>query len=254
MQKISAQTAVMNTALSNYKTAEAYYENLMHPVTLGNSELTPIALGELTKEQEAEIKQIIADMDEQKVDTNLKKAFRSGSINFDNSTYEGGLYTFKLNGTTYFTTYEDLMDAYYSNPTGINPIDAQYKMPYYNASNVQKTVEQTERALIETDGEGRFKTIKFENNSVVYTLNMETVTDDAAYQDAMNKYYYDNARYDKMVQDINAKTSIIQQEDRTLELRLKQLDTEEKALKTETEAVQKIVKDNVDDTFKTFNH
>ena len=81
---------------------------------------------------------------------------------------------------------------------------------------------------------------------------METVTDDAAYQDAMNQYNYENAKYDKMIQDINAKTSIIQQQDLQLELRLKQLDTERNALQVEIDAVQGVIKKNVDSTFKTF--
>jgi predicted nucleic acid-binding Zn-ribbon protein len=69
----------------------------------------------------------------------------------------------------------------------------------------------------------------------------------------MNQYYYENAKYDKMIQDINAKTSIIQQQDLQLELRLKQLDTERSALQSEIEAVQKVVKDNIDKSFKTFS-
>lgn len=55
-----------------------------------------------------------------------------------------------------------------------------------------------------------------------------------------------------MVQDINVKTSLIQQEDQQLELRLKQLDTEQNALSTEIDAVSKVVKDNIEDSFKTF--
>ena len=82
---------------------------------------------------------------------------------------------------------------------------------------------------------------------------METITDDVAYEDAMNQYYYENAKYDKMVQDINARTSIIHQQDRQLELRLKQLDTEQSALSAEMDAVKKVVDDNVEKSFKTFN-
>ena len=108
-------------------------------------------------------------------------------------------------------------------------------------------------ALLETDGNGRFTSVRFENDSITYTLNMETITDDDAYQDAMNQYYYENAKYDKTIQDINAKTSIIQHEDQQLELRLKQLDTEQKALSTEIDAVSKIIKDNIDNSFKTFS-
>ena len=106
---------------------------------------------------------------------------------------------------------------------------------------------------METDGNGRFSSVRFQNDSVTYILNMETVTDEAAYDDAMNQYVYESAKYDKMIQDINARTSIIHQQDQQLELRLKQLDTEQNALSTEMEAVQKIVQNNVKDTFKTFN-
>jgi len=87
---------------------------------------------------------------------------------------------------------------------------------------------------------------------VKYTLNAETVTDDVAYNDAMNQYYYKQAQYQKTIADINAKTSIIQQEDRTLELRLEQLDTERNTLSTEMEAVQKVLSENIDRTYKTF--
>ena len=141
----------------------------------------------------------------------------------------------------------------YNSGTGINNIDGQIKLPYYNATYVSTKVEETEKALLETDGAGRFTSIRLESDTVKYTLTTETVTDDVAYQDAMNQYYYESAKYDKMIQDINAKTSIIQQEDLQLELRLKQLDTEQSALSTEMEAVKKVVDDNVEKSFKTFN-
>jgi hypothetical protein len=126
-------------------------------------------------------------------------------------------------------------------------------MPYYNASYIDQKIEKESYALLETDGNGRFKSVKFDDNSVVYSLNTETVTDEAAYEDAMNQYLYEKEKYEKTIADINAKTSIIQKEDRTLELRLKQLDTEQLALKTEMEAVKKVIKDNVESTFKTFS-
>ena len=106
--------------------------------------------------------------------------------------------------------------------------------------------------MLETDSQGRFSSIRLGDDTIKYTLNVETITDDVAYQDAMNQYYYENAQYDKMIQDINAKTSLIQQEDQQLELRLKQLDTEQNALSQEMEAVQKVVKDNVEKSFKAF--
>ena len=137
--------------------------------------------------------------------------------------------------------------------TAIICIDIQEKLAYYNASYVKTKIEETNHALLETDGEGRFTSVKFDDDSVVYSLNVETVTDDEAYQDAMNEYMYKKEQYEKTIADINAQTSIIQQEDRTLELRLKQLDTEQNALATEMDAVKKVIDDNVEKTFKTFS-
>ena len=101
--------------------------------------------------------------------------------------------------------------------------------------------------------DGRFKNVKFDNDSGVYDLNVEEVVNEQAYNDAMNTYLNKKAKYEKTIADINAKTSIIQKEDRTLELRLKQLDTEQNALSTEMDAVKKVIKDNVEKTFKTFS-
>lgn len=220
------------------------YNNLVQPTYIGNSPLT--YLDQLSDEQMVELQQVVRDMIAQGIDTDIIHCFN------EQGEYTGGVYSFTLYGTTYYTTYNNLLDAYASNSQSNNYIDAQYRMPYYNASYVNTRVDQESRALLETDGNGRFTSIRFENDSVTYSLNMETVTDDVAYQDAMNQYYYENAKYDKMVQDINAKTSIIQKEDQELELRLKQLDTEQNALSNEIDAVSKVVKDNVESSFKTF--
>jgi len=222
----------------------AAYRNLVQPTYIGNSQLT--YLDELSEEQEVELHQVVRDMIAQEIDTDILNCFDS------DGNYLGGIYSFTIYGTTYYTTYNNLLDAYASNANSNNLIDAQYRMPYYNASYVNTRVDQEGRALIETDSSGRFTSIRFENDSVPYTLKMETITDSEAYEDAMNQYYYENAKYDKMVQDINAKTSIIQREDQELELRLKQLDTEQNALSTEIDAVSKVVKDNVESSFKTF--
>ena len=235
--------AAEDDALGDYNEAVDEYNALQTPTYLGNCELTPLAT--LDKDQLAEINQVIADMKEQGIDASINKCFNA------NGDYTGGIYSFKMNGIIYYTTFDDLAGSY-AQGTGINHIDAQPKLAYYNATYVETKVEETEKALLETDGYGRFTSVRFENDTVTYTLNMETVTDDVAYQDAMNQYYYENAKYDKMVQDINAKTSIIQQEDQQLELRLKQLDTEQSALSTEMEAVKKVVDDNVESSFKTF--
>ena len=86
-----------------------------------------------------------------------------------------------------------------------------------------------------------------------YQLTATTQSDDRAYNDAMNEYNYNKAKYDQDIQAINAKIEIIHGQDKDLELRLKQLDTEETAISTEMEAVKKVISKNVDSSFKTFN-
>ena len=178
-------------------------------------------------------------------------------LSFDedrNLVYNGeGIYTFQMNGVKYYTTEADLYHSMQTNDNYERPIDDQEKLAYYNATYLKTKIEETNKALLETDENGRFKSVRFDDDSVIYTLNTETVTDEAAYQDAMNEYNYKVQQYEKTIADINARTSIIQEEDRTLELRLKQLDTEQKALSTEMDAVKKVISDNVEKTFKTFS-
>ncbi|MBO6180341.1 hypothetical protein J6O86_01475 [bacterium] len=126
--------------------------------------------------------------------------------------------------------------------------------PLHSYYSTNQFVKQTlsKYAVVEYDSSGRATTIQLEKSSAVYDLTTSTQTDDAAYNDAMNEYYYQKQIYEKRVQDINARTEQIQTEDRTLELRLKQLDTEQNALQTEMDAVHKVISKNIEGTFKTF--
>ncbi len=222
------------------------YSTVYVPSYVGNSKLTKLT--ELTEDQAAELAQILKDCSDSSI---------SEYLSFDNDgnlVYNGeGIYTFDLQGKTYFTTEKDLYNSMQTQYEYDKPIDIQEKLAYYNATYVKTKIEETSNALLETDGNGRFTSVKFDDDSVVYSLNVETVTDEDAYQDAMNEYMYKKEQYEKTIADINAQTSIIQQEDRTLELRLKQLDTEQNALATEMDAVKKVIKDNVEKTFKTFS-
>lgn len=108
--------------------------------------------------------------------------------------------------------------------------------------------------IYELDAEGNIRT---DDNGkqlgTEYSLTATTESDDNAYNDAMNQYSYEKARYDQDIQAINAKIEIIQGQDKDLELRLKQLDTEENAISTEMDAVKKVISKNVESSFKTFN-
>lgn len=110
-------------------------------------------------------------------------------------------------------------------------------------------------AFLEQDATGRYINITIEDQSgnlTTYALSTSTVTDDEAYNDAMNQYEFDKAEYDKDIQEINAKIEIIQCEDKDLEIRLKQLDTEQDAITNEMDAVTKVIEKNVESSFKTF--
>ncbi len=222
---------------------------------IGNCILTELNAADLAEEDtKAEIDQIIKDMQGENGDVtaaaNLAACFDTDANG--NLVYKGGLYKFTMNGKTYYTTKNDL-DASAGTSIVDNDIDVQQeKLNYYSADYLDTRVEETQKALLETDGQGRFKTLKLENDSTTYTLNTETVTDEDAYNDAMNRYYYENAVYEKNISDINARTEIIQAQDRTLELRLEQLNTEQNALQNEMEAVKKVVDKHVELGFKTF--
>ena len=114
--------------------------------------------------------------------------------------------------------------------------------------------------LVEKDSSGRYINVTIpqyddhgtEVNRVTYALTTSTVTDQGAYDDAMNQYEYEKYQYDQAIQEINAKIEIIQAEDKNLELRLKQLDTEQKAISTEMDAVSQVIQKNTENSFKTF--
>lgn len=108
--------------------------------------------------------------------------------------------------------------------------------------------------IYDTNSDGSIKTDASGNEIYTeYALTTTTESDDNAYNDAMNQYNYNKAKYDQELEAINAKIEIIQGQDKDLELRLKQLDTEENAISTELDSVKKVISKNVDNSFKTFN-
>jgi len=130
--------------------------------------------------------------------------------------------------------------------------DSTQALHSYYADYQTRNRELSKYGIIEYDSSGRATSLQLEGSSVTYALDTSSITDENAYNDAMNQYNYEKQVYEKNVQDINAKTEQIQTEDRTLELRLKALDTEQNALQTEMDAVHKIISKNIESTFKTF--
>ncbi len=171
----------------------------------------------------------------------------------------GEVYKYEKNGNTYYVTKAELDDCvaktkHKEDPYSISSgMDYQPSLTQYYATTMKEKITNTDYAVMDdASGSGRFANMKLKNMSTNFELKAEETTNQAAYNDAMNQYYYDLNQYEKQMSDINAKTSLIQEQDRTLELRLKQLETEQKALTTEMEAVKGVLQKNVESTFGTF--
>lgn len=120
-----------------------------------------------------------------------------------------------------------------------------------------KEVKAVTGVKVERDSSGRFVSISIPNQDGTdtysqYSLTTNTITDQDAYNDAMNAYEHEKYLYDQSIEEINAKIEIVQAQDKNLELRLKQLDTEQNAIQTEIDAVSKVIEKNVESSFKTF--
>jgi len=149
----------------------------------------------------------------------------------------------------------DLENIDYHGKTGLS-IGGLNKYVYGQDTETREI--KNKDAKVEQDASGRYISIiiyddENHNNGTKYNLTVTTISDENGYNDAMNQYYFNKAVYDQKVQEINAKIEIIQAQDKNLELKLKQLDTEENAIQTELDAVKKVISKNVESSFKTFN-
>ncbi len=237
-------------------TASNYY--------VGNSKATALTVADVQKDPNlaAALLKIAQDNPGTTMAAAIEAAYNGTVSQYPNDTTWndaiGQIYTYTKNGTVYYATKTELEASRKSfaenNFTEVSAIDKQDPLKQYYTMQQKEEKVMTARALMDdASGTGRFSSVKLKNYSTAFTLQTETATNEEAYNQAMNQYYYDTQVYNKKNADINAKTSIIQQQDRTLELRLKQLDTEHNALQTEMEAVKKVITKNVEDTFKTFN-
>lgn len=105
-------------------------------------------------------------------------------------------------------------------------------------------------AIVTWSGSGRMES--FSANNRTYQLNVKNTTDENAYTNAMNEYDYQKQKYEQDMNDINSKIDVIQQDDKKLELKLKDLDTQQEALSTEKDSVKKVIDKNIESSFKAF--
>ena len=140
--------------------------------------------------------------------------------------------------------------------TATIPNDQAASESYYKKENTVTTIV-LHGVTMEVDDTGRFTGMTYpvdgnHQNMRAVNLELKEIHDDKGYEEAMQDYNYKKMMYDRAIEDINTRTEIIQKQDQNLELRLKQLDTEQKAISTEMDAVKEIIKKNVEGTFKTF--
>ena len=136
---------------------------------------------------------------------------------------------------------------------GVNSSYADEVTVYENSLTYldgQTETEQQDANVILSD-EGQISKITFADGTVV-TPEVVTEMDQDAYDAAMVEYEYKKDVYEKEMNDANAKVKVIQAQDQKLEVRLKQLDTEQKALSTEIDAVKSVRDKSIEGSFKTF--
>lgn len=116
-----------------------------------------------------------------------------------------------------------------------------------------------ESATLTLDANGRISGISAVDPTTSTSLfsnaevDTERVYDQEGYDAALRDYTMSKDEYDKMVADLNAQTESLQEQDKVLELRLNQIDTEQQELKTELDAIKEVLKNNIESTFKTFS-
>ena len=127
----------------------------------------------------------------------------------------------------------------------------------YDVTTGSYTVSDVEEGCnILFDSSGRITSIEFPlDNGKMQKIEMTAVqiTNEDAYDDAMAQYEYEQYLYDKEQAEINARTEVIQQQDRNLELKLQRLDNQRKQITTELEALEKVIDENIEKSYKTFN-
>ncbi len=240
--KSENQTNIQN-AVGSYDANTTYYSYISSGVTyyttaneLANAK--GVTAGELGTNETPAVKVYHYD---------ATKAEGQKAVETQADVRETQFYSFTANNRT---TYVNAEDALASATAAAASEDANVNTYYINDSaSVTKTGEITKASITWSDS-GRISTITDKNGNE-YNLSATTTTDDDAYKDAMNEYTYAKQIYEQQINNINAKLDIVQQQDKTLELQLTQLDTEQKAVSTEEEAVKKVLEKNAE-AFKTF--
>ncbi len=178
-----------------------------------------------------------------------------GLINtkYPGSITDDKLYSYKdPTGKSYYIDASVVEGANKPVPEGEEPQVSNFSI--YNTTEEQATETRVfEDAEFTFDANNRISNIYLPGLDASSEVNATRIHDDEGYQAALRDYTMSKEEYDKAVADLNAQTESLQQEDKVLELRLNQVDTEQQALQTELDAVKAILDKNIEKTFNTFS-
>ena len=179
----------------------------------------------------------------------LTKAGNSSNIiKIINETYES-----QLNETDelyYYIDTEGTGQTYYFSKAQMDA--AEGDVSAFSISEKSVTEGKVfESVKLTFDENNRISKVKIGNQTA--DVDTTRVYDSDGYDAALRDYTMSKDEYNRKVQELNARTESLQQEDKILEMRLDQISTEQNELKTEMEAVKAILKDNIEKTFNTFS-
>ena len=121
---------------------------------------------------------------------------------------DGTFYMYRKNDVAYYTTENDLKDTAF-NEQGV--YYGNYTFNYQGKQSVEKTIPA--KAALTQESGGRLSAITvvkcdddpdLVNHS--YSITTSSEDDQKGYEDAMNRYYYEKAQYERRVETINKKT------------------------------------------------
>lgn len=171
---------------------------------------------------------------------------------------DGTYYMFIKNGVAYYTSENDLDSTAFEEVEGKQQYYGTYSFDYQGSQ--KKTCNAKAIGALTQEANGRLSSIQIVQSddlpelvNKTYSISTTQEEDAIAHEEATNNYNYQKQLYEKEIDKINSKTKKLQEEDRTLELKINQLDTEHKAISTEMESVQNVIKDTMEKVFKTFN-
>ncbi len=165
-------------------------------------------------------------------------------------------------------TDDDKPLAYYKDSNGQTHYlpKSQSKVGTYKEAHSYISTNETvtenvvfQNADVTLDSKGRFSKISATDPNTGKVLVADADVDTTrtynteGYDQALRDYTMSKDEYDKKVADLNAQTESLQQEDKILELRLNQIDTEQNELQTELDAVKAVLDKNIENTFNTFS-